>query len=220
MPDFTSGNHAGTMVDDAVTGHTGEILPDVNAPAAPGPSNPEGDHRVTSRPPPTPDGAIEVPAQPRPADSPDDRGVPETYPGSQPVPPDTAGGDSPRGRESFATDNDEAIATFQRADEAWTGRQFLISGPTQVVRRMKGRGASTVFVPLTDVNGAAITGVIIGPDDSDVQGVGNPLFLLPGMSIRITAEAPVWAAPIPGNATGYVCVLTTDNPSGGQLGGL
>lgn len=220
MPDFSSGNSASTLVDPAITGHTGEILPEVHPPSAPTPSNPEGDHRVRSTPPPIGRDDLEVPAQVRPADSPDDRGVPETYPGSQPVPPDTAGGDAPRGRESFATENDEAIATFTRACEAWTGAQFLISGPTQIVRRMKGRTQSTIFVPLTDVNGNAITGVIIGPSDSDVQGIGNPLFLLAGMSISVPSEAPIWAAPIPGNATGYVCVMTTDNPSGGQLGGL
>ena len=220
MPDFSSGNTATIVVDPAVTGHTGQILPDVHPASAPTPSNPDGSIVVESTSPQVPDGAVEVPAQVRPADSPDDRGVPSRYPGDQPVPPDTVGGDAPRGRESFATDNDEAIATFQRADEGWTGRQFLISDPTQIARRQKGRGAATIFVPLTDVNGGAITGVIVGPTDSDVQGVGNPLFLLPGMSMRIHSEAPVWAAPIPGNSTGYVCVLITDNPSGGQLGGL
>jgi len=225
MPDFSAGNQASTSVDIAVTGHVGAILPEVHPPSAPAPHNPEGDHRVMSRPAPVPDGPIEVPAQPRPADSPDDRGVPERYPGGQPVPPDTPGGGSPRGRESFATENDEAIATFERACEAWTGQQFTISGPTQIVRRMKGRKQATIFVPATDVNGNAISGVTIGPDDSEVQNVGgavvgSPLFLLPGMSITIESEAPVWAGLIGSNATGYVCVMTTDNPSGGQLGGL
>ena len=220
MPDFSSGNNTSTMVDEAVTGHTGEILPDVHSPSLPSPKNPQGDHRIMSTAPAVGDVIGELPAQVRPADSPDDRGVPETYPGSQPVPPDTVGGDSPRGRESFATENDEAIGVFQRASEAWTGRQFLISNPTQVARRGKGRTQVTVFVPATDVNGVAVTGVIIGPSDSDVQGQGNPLFLLPGMSITLETEAPVWAAPIPGNTTGYVCVMITDNPSGGQLGGL
>lgn len=219
-PDFSAGNATSTLVDPAVTGHTGEVLPEVHPPSSPTPANPQGDHRVMSGRPPATHDDLEVPAQVRPADSPDDRGVPSRYPGDQPVPPDTVGGDAPRGRESFATDNDEAIATFQRADEGWTGRQFLISGPTQIARRQKGRGGCTVFCPATDVNGGTITGVIFGPTDSDVQGVGNPLFVLPGMSARIHSEAPVWAAPIPGNSTGYVCVLITDNPSGGQLGGL
>jgi hypothetical protein len=222
MPDFTAGNQATTMVDEAVSAIPGQILPEVHPPSAPTPSNPQGDHRVMSRPAPIDTEGVgpEVPAEVRPADSPDDRGVPSRYPGDQPVPPDTPGKGSPRGRESFATENDEAIAVFQRSSEAWTGRQFLISGPTQIVRRMKGRESATIFVPATDVNGNAITGVIFGPDDSEVQGQGNPLFLLPGMSASIESEAPVWAAPIPGNSTGYVCVLTTDNPSGGQLGGL
>jgi hypothetical protein len=221
VPDFSGGNSASTLVpDEAVSGITGQILPEVHPPASPTPASPHGSQTVATRPPPPGRDDLEVPAQGRPGDSPDDRSTPERYPGGSPVPPDTAGGDSPRGTESFSTENDEAIGVFQRADEAWTGQTWPITGAVQIVRRMKGRGATTVYVPATDVNGNAILGVIVGPNDSDVQGNGFPLFLLPGMSMTIRSEAPVWAAPIPGNATGYVCTLTTDNPSGGQLGGL
>ena len=229
MPDVTAGAQLSTKIDlEAVSAITGDIAPLPHPPAAQTEANPHGPIAVESRPPEvagTANFAADIEFAVKPGEHPDDRTAPSTHPNDMPVPYDTAGGDAPRGEPSFDTDNDEATPVFQRAAEAWTGQQFTITGPTQIARRQKGRQGVTIFVPATDMNGNAINGVTIAPDDSEVQNVGgmvvgSPLFLLPGASISIDTEAPVWAGLIGSNANGFVCVLIADNPSGGQLGGL
>lgn len=225
MPDLTAGNRLATMDDELASALTGQIFPEVNPPAADVPNAPQGAIAVISEDVRLGDPNFSEGVHVEVGHSPDSRTAPPRYAGEHPVPHDTAGGDAPRGQESFDVDNDESTPVFQRATEAWTGAQFTITGPTQIARRMKGRTQVTVFCPNTDVNGNSILGVTIAPDPSEVQNaagaiVGSPLFLLPGMSITIPTEAPVWAGLIGTNATGFVCVMTTDNPSGGQLGGL
>lgn len=221
MPDFTAGNPVNTVIpEETVTGYTGYILPEVNPPSQPTDSNIQGSHVVTSTAPPE-EIPAEVPAQIRPGDSPDDRSAPSQYPGDQAVPPDTAGGSSPRGRESFATDNDEATPTFQRSSEAWTGAVWQVTDKKQIVGRMSGRTSTTLYVPPTDEAGGTILGVRYAYTESMLEGPVNTCpFLLPGAGVTILSEGPVWVAPLSGNATGFVVVFTTDNPSGGQLGGL
>ena len=160
--------------------------------------------------------------------SPDDKTSAPEHPGFLPVPPDTAGGDAPRGKPSFDTDNDEAVPVFQRSAESFTSGFRQVATIVQIIGRQPGRQKTTLAVPETDMFGNAVDGVMWSYTDSDLAaataagtaGGATPAFLLPGMSVSIEAEAPVWVAPIPGNSVGSVMFLSLDNPSGGQLGGL
>lgn len=221
MPDVTAGAQIHTQVDlEAVTAITGDIAPLPHPPAETSPGGSlHGPLAVESRQPDLggeANFAADVEFATKPGEHPDDR----TAPGYE-LPHDTPGGDAPRGKASFDTDNDEAVAVFQRASESFTTGLWIISGATQIVGRMAGRTGTTLSVPTTDEGNNAIQGVRYAPNQSQLSGPLNTCsFLLPGASITIPSEGPVWVAPLFGNATGYVIVMTTDNPSGGQLGGL
>jgi hypothetical protein len=220
MPDFTAGNNANaTTIENADPG--GRVAPhQIDQPSEETPANVQGSKVITATEAQFTDPNYQEGHYISAGQDPADRVDHSEHGNDYPLPKDTPGGDAPRGKQSFSDDNDEAVPVFQRADEAWTGETFIISGPTQVVRRMKGRTSVTLYVPSTDQAGNAVNGIVYAPDAGQVQGIGLPLFLLPGMSVTLHTEAPVWASVIGANATGFVCVVTTDNPAGGQLGGL
>lgn len=122
-----------------------------------------------------------------------------------------------RGRPPFPTENDAALPIFQRADHDWTGNRYQVdtnnAGTVQLCGRQKGRSSVTLVVP-----SAAAQGVVIGPtEDEVINNLSSPQ-LVPGQSLTLPTEAPVWAGVIPGQTSGTVDVYITFNPPGGALG--
>jgi hypothetical protein len=131
------------------------------------------------------------------------------------VPQEKAGNKFKTGQPSFNTDSEDALAVFQRASQAWSGNSYSLSGAQPIVGRQKGRIEVHIWVSSTSA-----LGVQIAPSASEVEATVGEIILNPGDSITLATEAPVWAAPIPGNATGSVNVVVIFNPAGGPLGNL
>jgi hypothetical protein len=163
-------------------------------------------------------GGIDLPPGVHPFDPSVAVGPGGTMPTDNAAPHDTAGDRWTAGRKGFGTDNAAALATFQRASEFWSARVVSVDansgGTAQVVGRQRGRTNVTIWVPSLLPNGATPLGVILAPTEGEAQAGGNSgIVLLPGDSLTITTEAPVFAGLIPGNASGYCqCVVTFDPP--------
>jgi hypothetical protein len=137
------------------------------------------------------------------------------------IPADTAGYQYQSRSEPFGTDNDDALAFFERASHDWTGDTITLastgSSPSvQLIGRQKGRKCVTLWCPSTG------TAVCIAPtqgvcDQQFNSGIGG-LILNPGDSVTINTEAPVWAGVLNGNTAGTVAFLAEYNPPGGALG--
>jgi hypothetical protein len=148
---------------------------------------------------------------------PDYIGGPLEEPGQ--VPHDTAGNRYETGRKPFSTENDDALAVWERASHDWTGDTVIIGMPNptvQLIGRQTGRKCITLWCPSTG------TAVCIAPtqgvcDQQFTSGVGG-LILNPGDSVTINTEAQVWAGILNGNTTGTVAFLAEYNPPGGGLG--
>jgi|HubBroStandDraft_6_1064221.scaffolds.fasta_scaffold291133_2 hypothetical protein len=138
---------------------------------------------------------------------------------SQEVPSDTAGYRYPTGRKPWDTDNEDALAIWERASHDWTGDTVTIGMPNptlQLIGRQPGRKCITLWCPSTG------TAVCIAPtqgvcDQQFTSGIGG-LILNPGDSVTINTEAQVWAGILNGNTTGTVAFLAEYNPPGGGLG--
>ena len=224
MPDFSAGNHTSATVDlDAVSAITGDVFPrQIDQPSAPvADRNPQGSHDVAVTEPVTRDPNYAAGVYVEPGHDPASKAVRERYPGGQPVAPDTPGGDAVRGREPFSEDNAAAVPTFQRSSHDFTSGVLVLSDSQQVVGRMRGRESTTIWCPPTDQLGNAVNGFIFGETEGELQQGTAAAYVLPGMSVTIRSEAPVWAAPIPGGSSpATVCYKTEYNPAGGALGGL
>jgi hypothetical protein len=130
----------------------------------------------------------------------------------------------PTGTEPFARGNGSAFGVFQRAASDWSVGVVIPNanqngGTATVVGRQKGRVSVKLWVPTTLANGVAVTaGVVIGPDENELQAVVNPTVLNVGDSITIETEGSVYCGVIPGQQTGVVQYLVLSNPPGGGVG--
>lgn len=128
------------------------------------------------------------------------------------------------GKPAFSTDNGSAFPTFQRAASDWSVGVVIPNAATNggvatVVGRQRGRVAVKLWVPTQLASGVAVTaGVVIGPDENELQAPVNPTVLNVGDSITIETEGSVYCGVIPGQTTGVVQYLVLSNPPGGSVG--
>lgn len=117
----------------------------------------------------------------------------------------------------FPTANPNALATYERGTSEFLPRTWQLSSgqdPMKIANRQKGRKAVALWVPASSPIGTP-SGVIIGrlPEDCYTFGVGG-IVLMPGDAITLPTEAPIYAAVIPGNSTGFVYSVSFQNPPG------
>lgn len=220
MPEFTAGNQTATVVDEAIIANTGYVLPDVHPPSAPTPSNPQGPHEVTSTEPAFGDPNYAAGIIQFDDESPESRSAPSQYGDDYPLPHDHAVAPHPAGTPRFSTPNgDGTVATFQRASQDFTSGILIVSAALLISGRLDGKESVTLWCPSTDMLGNAVNGFIFGETEGELQQGNLAAFLLPGQSVTIRSEAPVWAAQIPGGSgVGTVCYKVEYNPPGGSLG--
>jgi hypothetical protein len=117
-----------------------------------------------------------------------------------------------RGRAPFRVAQENALAVFQRIANDWTTGLVVATaanGPVKVVGRQVGRTQVSLWVP-TSVIGPADTvipttaGVLVAPNETEVQNTFAATLLMPGDSLPLFTEAPIWVAVQPGQAIGYV----------------
>lgn len=106
----------------------------------------------------------------------------------------------------FNTRNDEALPVYERGSHEWTATTLIISNAIQILPKQEGRKLATLYVSST-----ATEGVIIGPDRGQIE-VGYGAVLNPGDSIDLKTEGSIYAAPIAGQTTGTVTVVSFFNP--------
>jgi len=132
------------------------------------------------------------------------------------APADAVHEPGPRGRVPFSTDNGAALAVYQRGDHDWSANRIVVDvnngGSVQAVGRQRGRAGVILSVPTGGL------GVVFAPSEGEVLNAASCPQLLPGGSILISTEAPVWVGLIGVNATGTVDVICTYNAPGGGLG--
>lgn len=125
----------------------------------------------------------------------------------------------------FSEPPGDAFGVFQRAATDW-GQGTVIpnaatnGGVATVVGRQPGRVSVKLWVPNKLADGSTPLGVVIGPDENELQAP-SPItmtVLNVGDSITLETEGSVYCAVIPGNQTGAVQYVTLNNPAGGPVG--
>lgn len=123
------------------------------------------------------------------------------------------------GEEFFAVASKAAVPVAQRAAEDYGARSVSFIEPYRVANRRVGRRSITLscptsFTPFTSPNTPVTPlGFVFSNDRTNVEtGVGFQVN--PGDSVTIESEAPVWVAPLPGNASG-MCQYVEDYDSPG-----
>ena len=123
----------------------------------------------------------------------------------------------------FATKNADAVPVYERASDDFTVGSFVLTsaqGPQMIGGRRKGRKYILLEVPTSFVGplGAVIAplGILFGRDPGEVaNGVGWQLNV--GDSIELDTEAPIYASPLPGAASGVVLFAEFFNLPGGTV---
>jgi hypothetical protein len=130
--------------------------------------------------------------------------------GDQPGPMDAGTPQTRNKPKPWTVPNEDALPVFERASKSWSGNTINLSTTNafQLVGRVKGRKAITIWVPA-----AATHGVILAPTEGEAQEA-NGVTLNPGDSVTLDTEAPVYICPISGQTTGTCNYVTTFNPAG------
>jgi hypothetical protein len=166
---------------------------------------------------------------------PQDRSVPgdQAYAHDGPkVPLDTAGVAYRKGKAPWQIDNSAALSVFQRLADAGDNGLLQVTATIQTLRvvgRTPGRTSLDLWVPseVPSAGGMITTpaGVLWGYDEGELQqtsaGFGSiggvPMGV--GDSVRITNEAGVWIATLPGASSGW-CAFNHSFDTAGARGGL
>lgn len=128
-------------------------------------------------------------------------------------------------RPPFSVPSGDAMPVYQRAAKDWGNGTVIPNaanngGVATVVGRQDGRVCVKLWVPTKLADGSTPLGVVIGPDENELQAP-SPItmtVLNVGDSITLETEGSVYCAVIPGNQTGAVQYVTLNNPAGGPVG--
>lgn len=130
-------------------------------------------------------------------------------PGFNPVPPDRGPTWHP-GRQPFDTEPAHALPVCERAALSWSARTINLSSssnPLRAAQKVVGRKAVTLWVDDDEPAGCILSPTRDMVDDS--YGVR----LVPGGSVTIRTEAPVWVAMDTSQTAVTVYVIEEINPA-------
>lgn len=155
----------------------------------------------------------------------DDNAVPfDQIPTDLPTGHDEPGNRYRTGAGDWHTENPLAFATFERSAHDFFANSYTLGTNQQafqVVGRSPGRKAVTLYVPSTLYASGGTTSTPVGVMVSDDEGkaqASDGVQLITGASLTIATEAEVWVGLLPGQTTGFVCVVAEVNLPGGAIG--